>query len=318
MNSNSDFAIITKDLTKTFDSIKAVDSISLEIEKGIIFGLIGPNGAGKTTLIRLLLGLLTPDKGQGYTLGYPITALPQGIKKKIGYMPQTTSLYPDLTVKENIEFFAKLNGVTDRKVRAEYVKNVIELVAVEKWTNMLVSELSGGTQRRVSLGCALVHNPDLLFLDEPTVGVSPNLRKTFWSYFKKLAKEGKTVIVTTHYLEEAMNCDKVALMHNGRILAVGSITEIMSLLPYGKTLVINTLKEVTPDFLEQLKSHFDISIVSSTKTKIGIGYSDDSIVDDIILFLKKTGIAMKSIELKMPTLDDVFIYLIEKQKLRER
>lgn len=312
-NITSDFAVETERLTKTFGKIKAVDSVSLKIRRGEIFGLIGPNGAGKTTFIRLLIGLLRPDSGNGRILGCPIDTLTPEVKRKIGYMPQSKSLYPDLTAKENIEFFARLNGLLDKEIRGKHIENVIRLVEIEKWANMVVSELSGGTQQRVSLACAIVHDPDLLLLDEPTVGISPNLRKSFWNYFKSLTERGKTIIVTTHYLEEAINCDRIALMHNGKILAVGTVSEIMSLLPHGKSLVLKLGKKIEEGVIEKLTSLFDVSVTITGELNISIGYSDDSIVGDVISFLKKNNILIKSVEIRMPSLDDVFIYLIRRQ-----
>lgn len=317
MSTTNEFAVETINLTKRFENIIAVNKVSLKIKTGEIFGLIGPNGAGKTTLIRLLVGLLVPDYGEGYILGRSIKEITPELKQRIGYMTQTKSLYPDLTARENIDFFARLCGVKDKNKRRKLIDYVLKLIEIEKWADMPVFELSGGTQQRTSLACAIVHNPDLLFLDEPTVGISPNLRKTFWEYFKKLTKEGKTIIVTTHYLDEAINCDRIAMMHDGKILALGTIPEIMSIIPYGKSMHIRTKEKLPEDIVSALEAKFDLKISKKEDNLNIIHYNDDGIVDDIIFFLKQNNVQIVSVETQRPSIDDVFIHLVNQRKIEE-
>ncbi len=211
-------------LTKAYGSVTAVDHLDLAVDPGEIYGLIGPNGAGKTTLIKMLVGILTPDSGTVSILG--CTAFDPLAKSQTGYMPQEIAIYPDLTVRENLRFFADVYGL-DRDGVDDRIRDVISLTDLREKTNTVASELSGGMRHRLSLACSLLHDPSLLFLDEPTVGIDPELRLSFWSYFKHLAECGKTILISTHYMAEASNCTRVGMMHLGRIIGEGEPGELV-------------------------------------------------------------------------------------------
>jgi len=206
-----------------YKNIKAVDGLSLEAPSGISFGLLGPNGAGKTTLIRLLVGLLKPRAGNVRILGQTPSRKTAHL---IGYMPQLHSLYLELSVIQNISFFALIYGLRDRKKRAQRVEEIIRLVDLWQRRNDSVLTLSGGMRQRVSLACAIVHNPPLLLLDEPTVGLDPELRVTFWDYFTSLTKQGTTLIISSHTMDDAAHCDRLAFIRQGKVIAQGTPSEI--------------------------------------------------------------------------------------------
>jgi len=214
-------------LSKTFGSFKAVDNLDIDIEKGEIYGLIGPNGSGKTTTILVLLDILNPDPGAKVTIDKK--EIPKRINEvypKIGYMPQELSLYLDLTVEQNLKFFGKLYKIPKPLINSR-IQEVLELIKLTEYKKRLISKCSGGMQRRCSLAVALLHKPEILILDEPTVGIDPELRIEFWNYFKQISNEdGVTILITTHYLAESINCDRIGLM-NKRILISGTPLELM-------------------------------------------------------------------------------------------
>ncbi len=213
--------IICKNIVKRFGNFTAVDNISFDIKRGEIFGFLGPNGAGKSTTIRMLCGILEPTSGAGSVGGLDINTQSEQIKEIIGYMSQKFSLYEDLTVDENLNLYAGIyqTKIEDRKSRKEYLVKMAGLVGRE---NELTSNLSGGLKQRLALGCATIHSPKILFLDEPTSGVDPISRRNSWKLIKELAASGTTVLVTTHFMEEAENCDRILLINDGKIVATGS------------------------------------------------------------------------------------------------
>jgi len=214
---------VCKDLSKSFGDLVALHRLTLLVPRGVTFGLLGPNGAGKTTSIRLWLGLTPPTEGTAFVLGKRIP--PREVLPRIGYMPQDVAVYPDLTVAENLALFGRLVGMEEEAIEARTAA-VLRLVDISDRKDDLVATLSGGMRRRTSLAMALLHDPDLLLLDEPTVGVDPELRAAFWSFFQTLTRRGKTVLITTHYMEEAAKCDFVGLLHRGRLVAKGSPAEV--------------------------------------------------------------------------------------------
>ena len=216
-------AIKVDNLSFNYKNIKAVDQLSLEVPRGISFGVLGPNGSGKTTLIRLLVGLLQPKAGTIYTLGHPPT---RKMSRYIGYMPQVASLYAELSIAQNVDFFARIYGVRNKAKRRRQVEQAIKLVGLWPRRRDSVQKLSGGMKQRVSLACAMVHRPPLLFLDEPTVGVDPKLRVTFWEYFERLTRRGVTIIVSSHTMDDAAHCDRLAFLRGGRIIAQGTPREL--------------------------------------------------------------------------------------------
>jgi ABC-2 type transport system ATP-binding protein len=205
-------------LTKTFGNFTAVSTLDLAIYSGEIYGLLGPNGSGKTTVIKMLGGLLRPTAGTIKIFGKTLPC--KTIMGNIGYMPQDTAIYLDNTVHENLMFFGSVYGMTQEHLERKE-EEMLHFVNLQDWRNNLVSTLSGGMKHRLSLACALIHEPTLVFLDEPTVGVDPELRATFWGYFESLAKKGTTVIITTHYMDEADHCTRVGLLRQGRLIAEG-------------------------------------------------------------------------------------------------
>lgn len=223
MNPN-EYAIDVEGLNKSFGGKPAVIDLSLKVKRGEIFGFLGPNGSGKTTTIRMLCGLMTPDSGKGVCLGYNILTQSPMIKKLVGYVPQTFSLYQDLTVRENLEFIARVYKEPDFEKRTEEIMNNLGL---NRYANIYSGRLSGGWKQRLSLGAALIHDPKLLLLDEPTAGIDPKARREFWNYISHLTARGLTVLVSTHYMDEAERCNRLAYIVNGRLMAEGTINEII-------------------------------------------------------------------------------------------
>jgi ABC-2 type transport system ATP-binding protein len=218
-------AVVTSGLRKVFGSLVAVDGLDLTIRRGEVFGLLGPNGSGKTTTIRMLCGLMTPTSGEATVVGHSVTREPEKIRLKIGYMSQKFGLYDDLTVEENLRFYATIYGLhgTERRDRVEALLRDLGLV---ERTRQLAGTLSGGWKQRLALACATAHRPAMLFLDEPTAGVDPASRRLFWQWIYALAKEGTTILVTTHYMDEAERCERLAFLSRGHLIAVGTVAEV--------------------------------------------------------------------------------------------
>ena len=218
--------VCVRSLEKDFGGFKAINNLSLRVKHGEIYGLLGPNGAGKTTAIKILCGLLRPSSGEVYVLG---TKVPDpGMASSVGYMPQELALYRNLTVHENLAFYGEVFGLSKKEIETRE-QALLKLVDLEASKDVLIDELSGGMQHRISLACTLLHEPQLLFLDEPTVGVDPDLRATFWRYFEGLRDAGITMLITTHYMDEARHCDRIGFMRDGRIIAEGSPQELLEL-----------------------------------------------------------------------------------------
>ena len=241
---NEEYVICTSKLTKKFGDFTALDNLDLKIRKGEVYGLLGPNGAGKTTTIRLLCGLVKYGSGEAFVLGSKIPD--HSISDKIGYMPQETALYKGLSVKQNMEFFGEIYGLSKARID-ERISELLKFIDLEKWKEELIINLSGGMKHRVSLACALIHEPELLFLDEPTVGVDPELRVTFWEYFNNLKQNNITILITTHYLDEAKHCDRIGFMKSGSLIAEGEPKEILKI--SGKT----SLEDAFLEFSRQVK-----------------------------------------------------------------
>ena len=236
-------AIDINNLSFCYGNLKVIDRLSLDVPQGISFGLLGANGSGKTTLIRLMVGLLKPASGSVQCLGNKPSPV---IAKQIGYMPQLPSLYNELTVEQNIDFFAHIYGLRNRQQRAEKVAEVIKLVDLWQKRHTSVSQLSGGMKQRVSLGCAIVHNPPLLFLDEPTVGLDPDVRIQLWEFFNSLTERNTTIIITSHTMDDATHCQRLAFLRQGNIIAQGSPDEL-------KTATGNTNATLEDTFLYFIK-----------------------------------------------------------------
>ncbi len=223
--SNGDFVIDVHGLSKSFDGKQAVNQLSLQVKKGEIYGFLGPNGSGKTTSIRMLCGLLTPDSGSGTCLGFDVISETAEIKRQVGYMTQRFSLYEDLTIQENLDFTARVYGMKNRR---EVVEKSLERLGLTKRQKQLAGNLSGGWKQRLALAACMLHEPRLLLLDEPTAGVDPKARRDFWDEIHKLAADGITVLVSTHYMDEAERCHRLAYLANGNLLIHGTAAEVVA------------------------------------------------------------------------------------------
>jgi len=304
-------AITVEGLTKIFGSFVAVDDVSFEVEEGQIFGFLGANGAGKSTTIKMLCGLLSSTSGTARVGEYDINLQVEQIKRNIGYMSQKFSLYEDLTVEENINFFGGVYGLSDQqlKLRKEWAIEMAGLVGRE---GSLTRELAGGMKQRLALGCAILHQPRILFLDEPTGGVDPVSRRNFWDLINGLSSGGTTVFVTTHYLDEAEYCNTISLMHAGRIVASGSPGQLKKkwiknpILEFRSGEIIRAMGIIQSQTWALETTIFGSSLhVSVTDIEAGRG--------NILRLMKEHGIAVENIRQVEPTLEDVFITLIEGQ-----
>jgi ABC-2 type transport system ATP-binding protein len=299
------------DVTKEFGEVIAVEHVTLDIPKGMILGMIGPNGAGKTTLVRMMVGILRPTSGTCFIGDKPSYLLTSQERARMGYMTQQKALYPDLTARENLEFFTKSYGVRDPEKRSQLIAHAAALTRITDSINRPVEVLSGGTIQRLSLACAIAHDPDLIFLDEPTVGVSPDLRTEFWDYFRKLAHEGKTIVMTTHYLDEASKCDVVAMIFQGRILAHGTPEEIISSLPLESTIA----GIVEPrDSTELLNAIGEIAPIEISGRRFTVTTSNDVVLLRTFEAIVISGISVSSIVVRQPTLEEAFTYLVRRRQ----
>ncbi len=223
---SSNYAIVTENLTKTFGPFIAVDHISFRIPRGSIFGFLGPNGSGKSTTIRMLCGVLHPTSGSARVMGMDVVEQTEQVRQSLGYMSQRFSLYEDLTVEENLDFYAGVYGLS-RKTREERKKDLLLMANLEGKSKCLAGTLSGGWKQRLALGCSLIHKPKLLILDEPTAGVDPVSRRVFWQIIHSLARQGITILVTTHYMDEAESCDIVSFILNGKLMDIAPSQELI-------------------------------------------------------------------------------------------
>lgn len=215
----------TDKLTKVFGSLRAVDGVTFDISRGEVFGMLGPNGSGKTTTIRMLCGLLMPTSGSATVAGFDVRTQGEEIRRNIGYMSQRFGMYDDMTIAENLDFYASLYGLAGNEKRKR-MNELFDELGLRSRSNQLVGTLSGGWKHRVSLACAIAHHPAILFLDEPTAGVDPAARRQFWEIIHGLAKDGTTIVVTTHYMDEAARCERIAFLSRGHLIAVGTADEV--------------------------------------------------------------------------------------------
>jgi ABC-2 type transport system ATP-binding protein len=222
---DSDVVVRTTSMRKVFGSLVAVEGLNLEIHRGEVFGLLGPNGSGKTTTIRMLCGLLEPTSGTATVAGIDVTRDPEGVRQRIGYMSQRYGLYDDLTIVENIRFYGSMYGLRGAKREAR-VQALLDELGLRARENQMAGTLSGGWKQRLALACATAHQPDMLFLDEPTAGVDPASRRLFWNWIYGLAKGGTTILVTTHYMDEAQRCQRLGFLSRGHLIALGTVAEV--------------------------------------------------------------------------------------------
>ncbi|HZK75639.1 MAG TPA: ABC transporter ATP-binding protein [Candidatus Kapabacteria bacterium] len=304
-------AIEAKDLTKRFGAFTAVDAISFTVNSGEIFGFLGANGSGKSTTIRMLCGLLQSTSGTASVAGFDINSQPDDIKKNIGYMSQKFSLYDDLTCTENIRFWGGIYGLTDQKIQ-ERLKWAIGIAGLEGRENTLPRDLPGGFKQRLALGCAMLHEPKVVFLDEPTGGVDPIMRRRFWDLIRQLAEAGTTIFVTTHYLDEAEYCNRVMLIHAGRIIAGGTPEELKTKSLRSPVFEVETGRVI--DAMAALDEDKRIGEASVFGSFLHVSIAKEQDAKTVITeVLQKHGIAAKRIEPIVPSLEDVFIHLIDEQ-----
>lgn len=299
-------------LVKRFGDFVAVDNVSIDVAQGEIFGFLGPNGAGKSTTIRILCGLLAPTSGAATVGGYDVSTQPEEIKQSIGYMSQKFSLYDDLTVSENIEFFGGVYGVPDNKLpaRRDYV---LKMAGLEDKRSVMTNLLSGGWKQRLALGCAILHEPPILFLDEPTSGVDPIARRNFWHLIYELSEAGHTIFVTTHYMDEAEYCHRIALMYGGRVIALGSPAELKTSLGAGHLLNLessNLLESMT--VIEGKPGILDVAVFGGG---LHVKVEDPGVaIPQIHRDLERAGISVMMLDSITPSMEDVFVSLIEKEE----
>ncbi|MCS7285960.1 MAG: ABC transporter ATP-binding protein [Anaerolineae bacterium] len=311
-------AVVAENLTKKFGDFTAVDHISFTIKRGEIFGFLGPNGAGKTTTIRMLLGLLRPTEGRAWVLGFDSQRETEEVRKRIGYMTQKFSLYNDLTVEENLRFYGRVYGLRGKALE-ERIDYAVEMAGLKGKEKMLTANLSGGWKQRLAFGCAILHQPEMLFLDEPTAGVDPISRRAFWDLLYELADRGITILVTTHYMDEAEHCHNLVLIYNGRIIAQGSPRELKAEM---KGWVLEIRCDKYQEALTALRERaLPAEPVSPEHPFLALGgevalygsaihlvtpeaESYRATVEEI---LKKKGLKIHSIEAIVPSLEDVFI-----------
>src|SRR5579883_514246 len=307
-----DNAVEIRDLVKRFGDFVAVDHVTLDVLRGEIFGFLGPNGAGKSTTIRMLCGLLAPTSGRATVGGLDVGTQSELIKQRIGYMSQKFSLYDDLTVEENIDFFSGIYGVA-RSKRAERKEYVLKMAGIEQRRTSLTRLLSGGWKQRLALGCAILHEPPILFLDEPTSGVDPIARRTFWHLIYELSAAGHTIFVTTHYMDEAEYCHRVALMYGGRVIALGSPAELKTSLGAGHLLNLETSDLLgSMAALEGKPGILDVAVFGGG---LHVKVADPaSAIPSIYKNLEEAGIHVLTADSITPSMEDVFVSLIEKEE----
>jgi ABC-2 type transport system ATP-binding protein len=307
------FAIETHQLSKRFGKFVAVDSVTFNVPRGSIFGFLGPNGAGKTTTMRVLLGLLAPTSGHAKILGYDVAHQPRAVKQRIGYMSQRFSLYDDLTVAENLRFFGRTYSLHRDRLN-DRIQFVLKMADLEGREKSRARELSGGWRQRLALGAAILHEPELVFLDEPTAGVDPVSRRTFWELLYRLASGGTTIFVTTHYMDEAEHCQELAFIHAGRIVAQGSPAELKSTLMAGQ--VIEISPDDPPEAMRVLKNaqqagQLTADDIALYGAQIHVVAREAAITRTAIeTVLRSNGVAFAPIVLIAPSLEDVFLSAI--------
>jgi ABC-2 type transport system ATP-binding protein len=306
-------AVEIRDLVKRFGKFVAVDHINLDVGRGEIFGFLGPNGAGKSTTIRMLCGLLQPTSGSATVGGLDIATQSEAIKQRIGYMSQKFSLYDDLTVEENIDFFSGIYGVPKER-RAERKNYVLRMADIEERRTSLTRLLSGGWKQRLALGCAILHEPPILFLDEPTSGVDPIARRTFWDLIYQLSSAGQTIFVSTHYMDEAEYCHRVALMYRGKIIALGTPAELKQSLAESHHLLRLEVSDLVGS-MKVLESLAGISDVAVFGGGLHVTVLDPAhAIPEIWSALKQAGVAVSVVEKIQPSMEDVFVAMIEEEE----
>ena len=308
-NGTQDIAIDVHGLTKKFDGRAVVRNLSMQVKRGSIYGFLGPNGSGKTTTIRMLCGLLTPDEGTGTCLGYDILTETDKIKRQVGYMTQRFSLYQDLSVRENLEFIGRIYGIAQPAAAA---RAAIERLGLRGRENQIAGELSGGWKQRLALGACTLPSPQLLLLDEPTAGVDPKARREFWNEIHALAAKGLTVLVSTHYMDEAERCHEIAYIAYGELLVYGTVDEVIAS-SHLTTYVVSGAQDGNLNALsEQLAGKSGIDMVAPFGTSLHVSGRDAATLEAAIApYRKRKGLDWQRSE---PSLEDVFIDLMRRSQ----
>jgi ABC-2 type transport system ATP-binding protein len=309
--------IVMDRVTRAFGDEVAVSDLSLQVHPGTILGLIGPSGSGKTTTVRMLTGTLARTGGEIRVLGEDPMKFSRRARGRIAYMPQLFSLYDDLSAQENVGFVAALYGIGPMK-RRRLIRNALEVVDLTEARHRLARNLSGGMQRRLELACALVHSPDVLFVDEPTAGIDPMLRQAIWDELRKLRDEGRTLLVTTQYVGEAEYCDRVALIADGELVALDTPDELRRLVFGGEVLEVNAQRTVEPEMLGDIPGI--LRITQPTPRQLVVTTQDAaSTTPRIIEALRLHNVEVLGLEEHQPTFDEVFTGLVEQQRaMRQR
>lgn len=295
--------IDVRKLTKSFNGRVVVDEVNLQVKKGEVFGFLGPNGSGKTTTIRMICGLLTPDSGEGTCLGYDIVKESERIKEHVGYMTQKFSFYTDLSVKENLSFIASVYGLNNRKARIKAIMADFELT--DK-ANQLAGELSGGWKQRMALAACMLHEPDLLLLDEPTAGIDPIARRDFWDRIHTLSEQGITTLMTTHYMDEAERCTRLAYIANSKLIITGTVDDVIRSTGL-KTWEIRG--EITPKLLLEIKKINGVTQAALFGRQIHVcGYKINTIEEGLKELKTHYNITWHEID---STLEDAFLRLVK-------
>ncbi len=307
-------AITLKALSRRFGEEMAVDDLTLEVAPGELFGIVGPDGAGKTTVLRMLAGVLPPSGGSGLIHGIDVAEDPEGVKPFIAYMSQQFGLYTDLTVRENIDFYADLYRVP-RKDRPPRLERLFAFSNLGDFQDRLAGNLSGGMKQKLSLCCALIHHPDVLLLDEPTFGVDPISRRDLWLILHEMVEEGVTVLVSTSYLDEAERCDRVALLHEGRVLALDTPRELLGLLPGEVVSVQGRDPRGARDLLRTLDGVEGTALFGNQVHAILTG--DRDVRARLQSALAGAGLGREEVRTVEPSLEDVFLHLVRREEERE-
>jgi ABC-2 type transport system ATP-binding protein len=297
-------------LSRRFGAFLAVDDLSFDVRRGEIFGFLGSNGAGKSTTIRMLCGLLRPTSGTALVGGVDVSKDPEGVKQRIGYMSQRFSLYELLTVDQNIRFFGGIYGLDPRRL-TERRRFVIEMAGLAGREHTLARDLAGGWKQRLALGCAILHEPAILFLDEPTGGVDPVSRRQFWRLIDELSQHGVTVLVTTHYLDEAERCHRVALIHAGRLASIGTISEVKAIFQGRPIVEIRADQPV--EAMRILDAAPGVEKTSLFGTAVHAVLTGETVSpDDLRAQLARDGITVHAIDAVLPSLEDVFLDVVDR------
>lgn len=308
-------SVVVESLVKRFGAFVAVNHIDLSVHKGEVFGFLGPNGAGKSTTIRMLCGLLKPTSGRATVAGFDVGRKPEAVRQNIGYMSQKFSLYNDLKVIENIRLFAGLYSVPSKQLK-DRIEWALAMADLKGQENLITGTLPGGWKQRLALGCAVLHKPPIIFLDEPTSGVDPITRRQFWDLIHQMAAEGVTVFVTTHYMEEAEYCNRLGLIFRGKLVALGSPSELKRGSMKGELLLVEC--DSLGSAVELLQSAPDVMDAAVFGNALHLVVKDASVaIPKLEKYLADQGITVHSIEKIRPSLEDVFVALTTEQDAGE-